>query len=98
MPGVKFSGETLFARSVKYKGVTRLIFYEKIARVIIVFNLSTLLLFPGHSDKCGEVDAVLASSGLCNWSENAGDDHEKSSSFVESPAASGAQTQSPPSQ
>ena len=62
-----------------------------------MFHLSTWLLFPGHSDKRGEVDAVLASSGLCYWSENAGDDHEKSSSAVESSAASGAQTKSPPS-
>ena len=71
---------------------------KRLPELIIEFHLSPLLLLPGHSDKCGEVDAVLASSGLCNWPENAGDDHEKSSSFVESPAASGAQTQSPPSQ
>ena len=56
-----------------------------------------MAFIPGHSDKCGEVDAVFASSGICNWSENAGDDHEKSSSFVESSATSGGQTNSSPS-
>ena len=70
---------------------------KRLPELIIEFHLSTLLLLPGHSDKCGEVDAVLASSGLCNWSENAGDDHEKSSSFVESSATSGGQTNPPSS-
>ena len=56
-----------------------------------------MAFIPGHSDKCGEVDAVFASSGICNWPENARDDHEESSGFVESPAASLTQTNTLPS-